>query len=310
MTTPRGARIIYGDPSQIAGRPWTKAFSWLVLAAAAGVDIVTFYQVLVLVLNVPDELVIVSVVGFAAVALALAHHAGLQARQALDPRTVAGSRTIAVIAAGGWALLGAVAFLVRIVLEDSTGSGASQFTTEDGLVTDLGAGTGTAEHYLPALLFLVLYLATGLVAALAAYFRQDPAAVQFNRAAERRSKTAREYADTRSRYARAKAVLDAIAQARRRREDAIRQLDGQFDAAARMLHSEAQLRLSRSRAAAGRRPPVFYAQGFPVDPAHPPLPTDRGLADPTLRIPLIPPAAPLPPTPPRGHRPDDPEETP
>ena len=69
-------RIVHGDISQIAGRSWTHGLFWLVLLAAGGVDVVTFYQVLILVLNVPPLMVTIAVVGFASVALTLAHYAG------------------------------------------------------------------------------------------------------------------------------------------------------------------------------------------------------------------------------------------
>src|SRR5262249_26828705 len=76
---PPGLRVIHGNLSQVLGRSWGQALAWVVLLAAAGVDIATFYQVLVLVMNVPAPVVWGAVVGFTAVALALAHQAGTQA---------------------------------------------------------------------------------------------------------------------------------------------------------------------------------------------------------------------------------------
>jgi len=305
---PRPARIIHGDLAQIAGRPWSHALFWLVLLAAAGVDVVTFYQVLILVLDVPDLLVTIAVIGFAAVALTLAHYAGLQARQVINPRNITGSKTLALTLGGTWLLLGATAFIVRFVLEPAGSAGASQFSTDGGPTTDLGTNTEATSQHLAALLFLVLYVATGMVTALAGYFRQEPAARQFGRAVERRSTAAAKYADTSWGHAQAEQVWEAIGRARARRVDAMNQVDLQFEATADRLRAEAQLIFSRNRMAGPfPPPPAFPDRRHPADLGPPPPRATNGVAadDPTVPI-LLPPAAPQP----RHPRSDDSEETP
>ncbi|MCU7728858.1 hypothetical protein ODJ79_34535 [Actinoplanes sp. KI2] len=283
---PRG--IIHGDLSQIAGRSWTHGLFWLVLLAAGGVDVVTFYQVLILVLNVPPLMVTIAVAGFASVALTLAHYAGLQARATINPRNITGSKTLALVLGGTWAMLGVVAFVVRLVLEPG---GASTFTTDSGTVTDdLGTGGSSTPLYLSALLFLVLYIATGVVASLAGYFRQEPAARQFGRAATKRTTAATKHADTHWEFSQAEQVWLAISRARRRREVAMAEVDRQFEATANRLRADAELIFAQNRNAA-------RAVGR------------TGWDDPTVPIPL-PPA--YPPRPPHQRQPrtDRPEETP
>jgi hypothetical protein len=297
MTTPdRNPTIINGDLPQIAGRSWTHALFWLVLLAAAGVDVVTFYQVLVLVMDVPVQLVTISVVGFAVVALTLAHYAGSQARAAINHRNVTGSRTVALTLGITWAALGAAAFIVRLVLEPSGASaGSSTFTTDSGPLNDPSAGGPSAEQYLPALLFLVLYVATGLVSGLAGYLRQEPAARQYVRAVERRTRAAEKYAEASWDHVQAEQVWTAIDRARDRRVAAMRHMDRQFEATVCRLRAEAQLIFARNVARA--QPPAV--------PGH----YGRAAAHPVgedATVPLH-----LPPTPPGQRRGDtpDPEET-
>ncbi|TDB79025.1 hypothetical protein E1091_19580, partial [Micromonospora fluostatini] len=74
--------VSHGDFSQIAGRPWwVRLATLVVLGAAAAVDVVTFHQVLLLALDESEEMIWAAVAGFVVVAIALSHHAGLQARQ-------------------------------------------------------------------------------------------------------------------------------------------------------------------------------------------------------------------------------------
>ncbi|TDO42113.1 hypothetical protein [Paractinoplanes brasiliensis] len=251
-TAQQSRRVIHGDISQIAGRSWTHGLFWVVLLAAGGVDVVTFYQVLILVLNVPPLMVTIAVAGFALVALTLAHYAGLQARATINPRNITGSKTLALVLGGTWALLGLTAFVVRLVLEPAGGSaGASTFTTESGAVTDdLGTGGSATPVYLSALLFLVLYIATGVVASLAGYFRQEPAARQFGRAATKRTTAATKHADTHWELSQAEQVWVAISRARERREAAMAQVDRQFEATANRLRADAELIIANNRNAA------------------------------------------------------------
>lgn len=243
-------RVIHGDMAQIAGRPKSYALMWLLVIVAGGVDVVTFYQVLVLVLNVPDALVWTSVVGFAAVALALAHYTGLQARQATNPRNPPGAVTAGWVAFVIWALLGGIAFVVRFVISETGGAGTTTFLVEGQAQKTLNDSAQSTSQHLAALLFLVLYIATGTVAALQGFFRQDPAAKQYQRAVDRRHDASRRVADTRSRLGQADQTRTSITRARERREQSWQLAQEQCNDAAVRLKQEARLlvRTARERA--------------------------------------------------------------
>jgi hypothetical protein len=320
MTHPTGGaarlnrRVIHGELSQIAGRSWSHALFWLVLALAAGVDVVTFYQVLILVLNVPEELVMVAVAGFAAVALTLAHYTGLQARQAINPRNITGSRTLALLAGGTWLVLGVTAFAVRLVLEPAMNDvGTSQIVVDGVPAQNVGGSSGSGE-YLGALLFLALYLSTGVVTGLAGYFRQDPAARQYGRAVELRSTAAAKYAHSNRAYAQADQVWKAIQRARERHDEALQHMNGQFAAAAGRLRAEAQVVIAQTRAPLGRARPFGQLYGAaapgPGEATHRIMPGPGGPPRPREaepEEPLPPGEADGPPRPPRADT-DEPEE--
>jgi hypothetical protein len=244
---PDSGQVIHGDVSLIANRPWTHAFFWLVLLAALGVDVVTFYQVLVLVLDVPEWMVWLAVTGFVSVALTLAHYAGVQAKQGLSPRNVLGSVTAAWIFAGIWAALGATAFVVRYIISQPTSAGTSTFIVEGSAQATVADSADLTSQHLSALLFLVLYVATGAVAALGGFFRPDPMARQYGRALERRAGAARRHANSSFRVSQVQQTVDSIARARTRREEAWVHAQQQCTAAAERLKREARLLISTAR---------------------------------------------------------------
>jgi len=156
----------YSDPTLIAGHLRSSYLLYLmVLGIAAVADIGAFYPVVALVLRtetVPQVYVVV--VGFAAMALSLAHFCGMLSR---DCRAGAAqvSKIIPYLCFIVWLCLGAAAFYVRLDLLAGTVSlsfGAAP--TSAGLSAALP----------PAIIFLAFYLATGLVAGVGAYLWRNP----------------------------------------------------------------------------------------------------------------------------------------
>jgi uncharacterized membrane protein YecN with MAPEG domain len=248
---PSKPRVVHGDVSQIAGGPKLNSVLWLVVLAAGGVDIITFYQVLVLVLNVDEWMVWVSVVGFAVVALTLAHYAGLQARQAANPRNITGSVTAGWLFAGIWLALGVTAFVVRYVISLPSSAGMSTFVVDGTSSATIADSADATSQQLSALLFLVLYIATGTVAALHGFFRPEPAIKQYRRALGRRSEVARRHAHTSARAEFARQTLTSIERARQRREQALRQSQDEGRVVAERLRQEAVMHLSALRGQRG-----------------------------------------------------------
>ena len=288
MTTPSDIprkNAINGELAEIVGRPRSHSFFWLVVLAALGVDIATFYQVLVQVLNEPDQLVWVVVAGFAVVALTLAHYAGLHLRQTLNPRNVTGSTVWGVLAAGIWLTLGGLAFAVRYFTSLDTGASGSTFTVDGKAQALPSSGSDlTSQHY-TALLFLALYAATGTITALAGYFRQEPAAWLFGRAVEKRSEAVQQHAGTNRELSRIEETLESIRRARARHEEAWGNAQAQCEAAASRLKREARLMVARNAARVAEEeraaaPGPVPGPGPATDPADPPPESD--LSEPLL----------------------------
>lgn len=215
MSEKRPERI-YGDPSLIAGRPWTSLLGWVVVLAAAGADVTTFYQVLILVLNEPVQLIWMAVLGFTAVALALAHYAGHQTKAALHPRHPTGAAFWAWFLTAAWVCVGVVAFVIRWLISPSSGSDSSTIQLADGQSVAPSGGADLASQHLTALLFLALYLATGAVAGVAGYQRPDPAARQWQRATAQKAKAVRRHARLRKPLRAIEMTAGSIEEARER----------------------------------------------------------------------------------------------
>ncbi|MFI9814016.1 hypothetical protein [Saccharothrix variisporea] len=248
MTAPRTPGVvrrrpvIHGDPSQIVGPPWTAGLYYFVLLAAAGVDVVTFHQVLMAAVDEKELFLWVMVVGFTVVCLALSHTVGQQARQGVATRHVVGARTAALLCLAGWLALGVAAFVFRWNYA-GTDAGSSISIVIEGQETTGGAEADAQERHLSALLFLSLYVATGLVSGVAGYLRHNPAARQYARALARRSKAAAKQARIQSKLAAATELGEAIDRARRQREADWAALEVRCRAAADRLKDETRLAL-------------------------------------------------------------------
>lgn len=270
---PAGRGVIHGrELPQIAGRPWwVNVVTLIVLAAAATVDVVTFHQVLLLALNETEEVLWAAVGGFVVVAIALSHYGGSQGRAAASARYVPAARLTMWLSIGAWALLGLMAFAFRLAVADPAAATDSSFVV-DGVAKDGVPGAADHTQTLSALLFLALYLGTGLISGLTGFLRPDPAAKQWGRVVSKRTGVAKRRADSGWVLAGAQQLRRSIEEERRRQEAEQRRTEQQLDALA--------VRLKQTS-----RPLIHSLRGPAHGRAHPhdvPQAGDRD--DPTLPL--------------------------
>ncbi|MET8996652.1 hypothetical protein [Amycolatopsis sp. NPDC004169] len=185
-------RVIRGDASLIVGLPPTTGLQYLVLLAAAAVDVVAFNQVLTQALDEYEWALWGFVGGFTVVCLALSHTAGKSWKEASVQRHAPNASLIAKMCAGVWLALGLAAFFFRwFYAVPATGTTAEYDDPAQGQAADLPL----QANLMPAILFLVLYLGTGVLSGAGAYKLHNPAARQWARAVAKRSKGAARMAD-------------------------------------------------------------------------------------------------------------------
>ena len=246
----------WGDPgfcdgALLAGRPRSAYLYAIALALAAGADIGAFVQVVELVLPQQDWVIWLVVIGLTAVVLFIAHMVGVMLREAkaghhnghgLAGRlgNWLGPRFGALICSVIWLALGLMAFWVRLTVplpgteqlgadggigSGGTGSGGIGSGGIGGGPTSSGTTTGghTAQA---AAIFLGLYVATGLVAAVGAYFTHNPyrgryaAAIRaYRKASEQAAASAYQLGSALALYAHQLAEMDAAEQILARAQD-------------------------------------------------------------------------------------------
>jgi len=203
---PRWGEPGFRDGTLLAGRPRSSYVHALVLLLAAGADIGAFVQVVQLVLTtVSDWLIWLVVVGLTAVVLYIAHMVGAMLREARAHvratyalagrlRAWLGRRSATFVCTVIWLAIGLMAFWIRLTVPLPTtaqlnsgfgsggiGSGGIGGGSSGGIGSG-GIGGGAASsnaannpHPLQgAAIFLGLYVATGIVAALGAYYTHNP----------------------------------------------------------------------------------------------------------------------------------------
>ena len=206
---PRWGEPGFRDGTLLAGRPRTAYLHVLALVLAAFADVGAFVQIVELAMPLQQDWVIWLVVtGLTAVVLYIAHTVGVMLREAragegssggLGGRLAAwlGRRFAAFLCTLIWLALGLMAFWVRLTvpplgtvqLGAGGGIGSGGGTGGGGGIAGIGGigsggGTGggpaassaatTGHPTQAAAIFLGLYLATGTVAALGAYFSHNP----------------------------------------------------------------------------------------------------------------------------------------
>jgi hypothetical protein len=181
---PQWAEPGFRDATLLAGRPRSTYVHMLVLLIAAGADIGAFTQVVERAMPDQTNLMVYLVVGgLAAVVLYIAHMIGAMLRGAkatnshraergVRLRNWIGSRAATAGCAVVWAALGYLAYWVRTHVPPPPAVQVGVGTIGGGSAP---SGTSTDPHAAQAaLLFLGLYVATGIVAALGAYFTHNP----------------------------------------------------------------------------------------------------------------------------------------
>jgi hypothetical protein len=181
---PQWAEPGFRDATLLAGRPRSTYVHMLVLLIAAGADIGAFTQVVERAMPDQTNLMVYLVVGgLAAVVLYIAHMIGVMLRGAKATnshgaergarlRSWIGSRVAPAGCAVVWGALGYLAYWVRTHVPPPPAVQVGIGTIGSGSAP---SGTATDPHAAQAaLLFLGLYAATGIVAALGAYFTHNP----------------------------------------------------------------------------------------------------------------------------------------
>jgi hypothetical protein len=227
----------YSDPSLVAGRPRSTYVHIVALCLAALADIGAFFQIVELVMRQQQAYVVLLVVlGFTATVLYVAHATGILFR---DRKAGAGwdSRILPYLCALIWLGLGLVAMEVRLrVLAAPT-----QITFTLGGTQSSSSETST-QRFETAILFLALYVATGLVAGVGAYLSHNPlresytsAARAYRKASEQLAAIAFQAGASRARAHAYQAELDAAAQTLKHEVNARRALAEELKQEARVL---------------------------------------------------------------------------
>lgn len=248
---PRWGEPGFRDGTLLAGRPRGTYLHIVALLLAAGADLGAFVQVVELVLPDQDWLDWLVVSGLTAVALYIAHMIGVMLREARAAQP--GDGGIAGLSGGWlgrrfgtfvcavvWLALGLMAFWVRLTVPlpgtvqigggggiGSGGIGSGGIGSGGSGIGSGGIGGGSAtsgttanSHTLQsAALFLSLYLATGLVAAVGAYFAHNPyrgryaAAIRaYRKASERAAASAYQLGQAVAAYEHQRAEIEASQQ--------------------------------------------------------------------------------------------------
>jgi len=201
-----------GDPTVPAGRAPGAWLYGIGLGLAALADVAQFYQVLELVMPTQNGLLItLAVVGFTAAVLYLSHYAGLLLRRTRARATAdRGRRIIGLVPAALcvllWLALGLTAFRVRYHVAPPP-SGPVPLVIGDAAAPSV---TQIDPYALEAgLMFLMLYLATGAIAAVGGYLGHHPLRGVYRAALREQTRTAERAAATAHQVAMAEAERDS-----------------------------------------------------------------------------------------------------
>lgn len=225
---------IVGNPALAAGLPWTVILPYLVLTVIAAVDLVTFHQVLLTAIDEPPLVLWLMVAGFTLLAITLAHHVGGYGKKSVRSRHAPGARLAVGCSAFAWVLIGAVAFAFRWFYAGAAGGGSSIVVDGQVLVDEFASG----ERHLSALLFLALFIGTGVASAIAAYSQHTPAVRQYLRASRELAKAVKQEASLESAIKYADGLKNVIGQSRQRHEDDWKSVRPMVEAQADQLKHE------------------------------------------------------------------------
>jgi hypothetical protein len=165
-------------PPRLAADRDALMLSLITLAIAATADYIAFRQVIELAIKtLTDVESNLLVAGVTAIALALAHRTGTALRDRSD-KAGNGRGVIALCAGLCWVGMGAMAFYIRWA-QPQAAAVRSGFKLVPGTSS---ASTSTTSQHPAALLFLILYLGTGVLAIATAYLEHDAARGDYRRA--------------------------------------------------------------------------------------------------------------------------------
>ena len=240
---PRWGSTGFRDATLLAGRPWGAYLHIFALLLAAGADVGAFTQTVELVLPQQAWVDWLVVSGLTVVVLYLAHMVGVMLREMVAARPGAGGGranrergrlgriSSASVCTAIWLAVGGLAFWVRYTVPlpvtpqiggGTIGGGATGGATTIGGGT-IGGGAAVSGATSPgghplqaAAIFLALYLATGLVAMVGAYFTHNPyrgryavAIRAYRKASERAAASAYQLSQAMTAYTRQQAEITA-----------------------------------------------------------------------------------------------------
>jgi hypothetical protein len=198
----------YADAAEVAGRPVTELIYLAVLLVTAGADLAVFDQVVSLAMaNLQPWIIALTVAGFTSGALTLAHFAGRLARDRAAGYGPTGRRVIWFLVVP-WALLGTVAFIVRLIFA----------TNHSTLGTTVSGSTEQTQKVSSAVMFLVLYVVSGVVAGFGEYLTRNPLRARYRTALRAHVRAHRRLRRSQPPYERAVAVLQLHTRGRGREE--------------------------------------------------------------------------------------------
>jgi hypothetical protein len=196
---PAPPRRGYQQPEETAGRHAGEVIYVAALAVTAGADVAAFYQVLSLTLAALGiALVWLAVAGFTVMSLTLAQFAGRLRRDRAAGYGTAG-RWSAGLLLIPWGLLGLAALLARLIIAQAD---LNEPTTA------VGADGAAAKALSGALLFFVLYLASGAVAGYGEYLTRNPLRAKYRAACRAHQRVQRRLARSQPPYERALSVWE------------------------------------------------------------------------------------------------------
>ncbi len=175
----------YRDPTLLVPRRWWEHWEWVLIVLAVLGDLAAFYIVLGLLFESRPAVVAMVAIGFTAGAIGIAHAIGkaLARRRCADPRS---SLPLLASCAGAWLFLGLAAFLARYRFSPegaSAGSpaGGSTLFPSGGSSAPPPVTPDTDQALIAALVFVALYLVSGLCAIYASYHTYNPYAGAYRR---------------------------------------------------------------------------------------------------------------------------------
>lgn len=267
----------YNDAGLVGGRPVGTYVHVVALAIAALADIGAFAQVVQLIMTKQPAIVAFAVViGLTASVLYLAHASGVNFRE--RAAKVSGRMALAWVCLTMWALVGLAAFWVRLSIKDSpasTDTGGFSATATAAPATQSTDDTATLPA---AIVFLALYLGSGVVALSGAYLTHNPLPGAYRTLRRRQDRAVQ-------RLAASTAALATVAKLRKAQQDAIDEADTALrgEHAERRDLAEELKQHARMLMAHRAQDPAFTDAVFAPDRrARPPAPhTANGSTEPT-----------------------------